>query len=171
MSEPLVPARGGAGAHTNDLRARSVGAMAPRSVSGTAVVPAPPSVVFDLLADPRRHAEIDGSGTVQQMTTGPDRLSLGARFGMGMRMSAGYRVTNRVVEFEADRLIAWRHVGLHRWRYELAPVEGGTRVTETWDATRYPAPVFWVLDRLGFPARSREGIAGTLPKLAAAVSS
>ncbi|MCW2583173.1 MAG: Polyketide cyclase / dehydrase and lipid transport [Klenkia sp.] len=171
MSEPLVTAPDLPGAHTNDLRARSVDGMASRSVSGTVVVPAPPSVVFDLLADPRRHAEIDGSGTVQQVTSGPDRLSLGARFGMAMRMGAGYRVVNRVVEFEEDRLIAWRHVGLHRWRYELEPVEGGTRVTETWDATRYPAPVFWVLDRLGFPEKSRQGIEGTLPKLTAAVSS
>lgn len=36
-----------------------------RSVSRSVTVAAPPAAVFDLLADPRRHAEIDGSGTVK----------------------------------------------------------------------------------------------------------
>jgi hypothetical protein len=70
------------------------------------------------------------------------------------------------VEFVADRRIAWRHVGLHRWRYELEPVDGGTRVTETWDATRYPGPGFWVLRAMGFPAKAQRGIDGTLRRLA-----
>ena len=38
--------------------------------------------------------------------------------------------TNKVVEYEPNRLIAWCHPGKHRWRYELEPVDGGTRVTQ-----------------------------------------
>jgi len=30
------------------------------------VIPAPPEKIFDLLADPRRHPEIDGSGSVRR---------------------------------------------------------------------------------------------------------
>ena len=30
------------------------------------VIPAPASAIFDLLADPHRHAKIDGSGTVHE---------------------------------------------------------------------------------------------------------
>ncbi len=140
--------------------------MASRTASGSTVVAAPPAEVFALLADPRRHAEIDGSGTVTRVVDAPDRLELGSRFSMAMEMGAKYQVTNRVVEFEADRVIAWRHFGLHRWRYELAPVQGGTRVTETWDATRYPGPTFLVLRALGFPGKAQRGIDGTMRRLA-----
>jgi hypothetical protein len=49
------------------------------------------------------------------------------------------------------RLIAWRHVGPHRWRYELEPDPAGTRVTETWDAS-YRNPVTQAL--LKAPAES-----------------
>jgi uncharacterized protein YndB with AHSA1/START domain len=37
-----------------------------RSIRHTATVPAPPEEIFDLLADPRRHAEIDGAGTCER---------------------------------------------------------------------------------------------------------
>lgn len=134
-----------------------------RSVSSSAVVPAPPSAVFDLLADPRRHAEIDGSGTVKGAVRGPDRLTQGARFGMRMRMGVPYVITSEVVELEPDRRIAWRHLGHHVWRYELEPVDGGTRVTETFDWGTSRAPK--VLELLGYPARNLKGIEGTLARL------
>lgn len=134
-----------------------------RSVSRSAVVPAPPRTVFDLLADPRRHAEIDGSGTVKGQVRGPERLGLGSRFGMRMRLGVPYVITSEVVELEPDRRIAWRHLGHHVWRYELEPVEGGTRVTETFDWSTSRAPR--VLELLGYPARNLRGIEGTLARL------
>ena len=135
----------------------------PRSVSRSVVVPAPPSPVFDLLADPRRHAEIDGSGTVKGQVEGPERLSLGARFGMRMHLVVPYRITSEVVELEPDRRIAWRHLGHHVWRYELEPVDGGTRVTETFDWAPARAP--WALELLRIPARNARGIETTLERL------
>lgn len=134
-----------------------------RSVSRSVVVPAPPSQVFDLLADPRRHAEIDGSGTVKGQVKGPQRLALGDRFGMRMRLGLPYVITSEVVEFEQDRRIAWRHVGHHVWRYELEPVEGGTRVTETFDWGPARAPR--ALELLRVPARNLRGIEATLERL------
>ena len=94
-------------------------------------------------------------------------MEKGATFGVSMKLfGLPYTIRNRVVEFEPDRLIAWRHFGAHRWRYELAPTDdGGTRVTETWDATRYASPVFAGLRVLGFPERNRAGISGTLVRL------
>lgn len=137
-----------------------------RSLSRSAVVPAPPAQVFDLLADPRRHADIDGSGSVRGQVHGPGRLSLGARFGMRMRLGVPYVISSTVVEFEPDRRIAWRHVGHHVWRYELEPVDGGTRVTETFDWAPARAPR--VLELLRVPARNARGIEATLARLQAA---
>ena len=102
--------------------------------AGRITILAPAAIVFDLLAAPARHAELDGSGTVQGMVAGPDRLSLGAHFGMGMRIKVPYRTDNTVVEFDEGRLIAWSHVNRHRWRYELEPLDDRTTiVTETFD--------------------------------------
>lgn len=112
-------------------------------VSAERVVPASPQTVFDLLADPERHREIDGSGTVRDAVDGPVRLSLGSVFGMKMHMGGPYQMTNTVVECEENRRIAWqprptnslaaKAIGGRIWRYELEPVAGGTRVRETWD--------------------------------------
>lgn len=141
--------------------------MSNRVVSASRVVDAPPSVVFDLLADPRRHPEIDGSGSVRGNVRGPDRLTKGASFGVDMKMfGLPYRISNRCVELEEDRRIAWRHFGGHRWRYELEPLEGGrTRVTETFDYTRYTPLKAKVIELAGFPARNRRGIEATLDRL------
>jgi len=127
--------------------------------------PADPQTVFDVLADPAMHPVIDGSGTVRALThSAPTRLHLGAEFGMDMRLGSRYHVTNRVVEFDAPRRIAWRHFNGHVWRYLLCSVDGGTLVTEQWDATGV-----WnraALALLGFPRRNRRGMIATLDRLA-----
>jgi len=112
-------------------------------VSVQRVMRAPAAVIFDVLADPRRHPEIDGSGTVEQaQPDAPDRLSMGATFAMNMRRGLRYSMVNTVTEFDEGRRIAWspkpanglgaRFFG-RIWRYELEPVDEGTRVRETWD--------------------------------------
>ena len=136
-----------------------------RSVSRSVVVAAPAEEVFALLADPRRHAEVDGSGTVKSALSAPDRLGLGARFGMRMRLGVPYVIRNEVVEFEEGRRIGWRHLGHHVWRYELEPVDGGTRVTETFDWAPSRAPR--ALELLGVPARNARSIDATLERLQA----
>ena len=103
-------------------------------VSRSTIVPAPAQMIFDLLADPRRHGEIDGSGSIQSaQIDAPERLSLDATFGMQMKIGVRYKITNTVVEFEEGKTIAWRHFGGHIWRYILEPVDGGTKVTEQFD--------------------------------------
>jgi uncharacterized protein YndB with AHSA1/START domain len=142
--------------------------MNPRAVSHSIVVDAPPEEVFDLLADPRRHAEIDGSGMVRGELKAPERLSYGSTFSMKMRMVVPYRITNTVVEFSEGRLIAWRHVGRHIWRWELEPEGEGTRVTETFDWSTALSPR--ALELLGYPERNAKAIQETLARLAARCS-
>ncbi|WP_026120105.1 SRPBCC family protein [Nocardiopsis potens] len=137
-------------------------------VARSAVVDAPASLIFDIIASPARHAEFDGSGTVQEAADGPDRLGPDVEFGMGMRMGVEYRMGNRVVEFEEGRLIAWRHSGAHRWRWQVEPLDAGTaRVTETFDYSTVPAPVAFLYQMLGFPSRNARSIEASLLRLKA----
>jgi uncharacterized protein YndB with AHSA1/START domain len=139
--------------------------MPTRQISLSRTVAAPADRIFDLLADPARHAELDGSGSVRgSLSKGPRRLEPGARFGMRMRLGLPYTILNTVVEFEEGKLIAWRHFSGHRWRWELADLgDGRTEVTETfdWSTARFP----WAIELLGFPPRNRRGIEATLRQL------
>ncbi len=119
--------------------------VTPDQVTVERVIPAPPEKIFDLLADPSRHREIDGSGTVRDAKSGAQRLALGSKFGMAMKMGLPYSMESEVVEFQENRCVAWqsRPPGIFRnlgggriWRYDLEPVEGGTRVRETWDISQ-----------------------------------
>ncbi|SDU76909.1 SRPBCC family protein [Jiangella alkaliphila] len=144
--------------------------MTNRAVSESIVVAAPAAVIFAILADPRQHHRIDGSGSVQSIVSAPARLTRGTSFSVGMRLfGVRYVITNRVVEYHEDRLIAWRHFAGHRWRYELRP-EGAerTRVVESFDYSRVGLLAASVLHVLRFPARNRRGIQATLPRLKAA---
>ena len=143
--------------------------MEARRISVTRVVDAPPERVFDVLADPAAHPLIDGSGTVKE-TKAPSgtRLALGSRFGMAMKLGVPYAIVNEVVEFEEGRLIAWRHFGGHRWRFELEPVDGGTAVTETFDWSTSRSPI--ALEVMRVPARNKRSIEATLERLAAHVA-
>ena len=135
-----------------------------RIVSRSTIVPASAQMIFDLLADPRRHNEIDGSGTVQSaQINAPERLSLDATFGMQMKMGLPYKITNTVVEFEENRTIAWRHVGGHIWRYILEPVDGGTKVTEQFDWNKSKAPLILKLRKS--PQDNAKSIEKTLENL------
>src|SRR5688500_5898416 len=138
--------------------------MASRTVSVQRIIPAPPEQVFDVLADPSKHPVIDGSGSVRAARAGSgERLALGSRFGMSMRSGAPYGMRKQGVEFEEGRRIAWRHFGGHRWRYELEPVDGGTRVTETFDGDAGRAP--FVLDLMKATTRNKPAMEKTLERL------
>ena len=136
-----------------------------RTVSASTLVGAPPEEVFALLADPHRHHEFDGSGTVRAAVSGPRQLQLGDRFGMDMKRGLSYRTSNRVVEFEPDRRIAWCHFAKAIWRYELEPVPGGTRITETFDYSG--SPMRRGMELFGFPKGNAKSIRDTLRRLQA----
>lgn len=138
-------------------------------VSRSTVVPASAADIFDVLADARRHREFDGSGTVRDaFVDAPERLALGSKFGMKMRIVVPYSMTNTVVEFEEGRRIGWRHVGGHVWRYILEPVEGGTRVTEEFDWSTNRAPL--MLKVMNAQKNNAAAIDKTLTRLVAMFS-
>lgn len=136
------------------------------------LIPAPAAAIFDLIADPDRHQDIDGSGSVQGAKGGSQRLALGSTFGMSMKIGVPYAMTSTVVEFEEDRRLAWQTrgpgplgklVGGRIWRYELEPAAGGTLVKETWDITQESK-----LTKFGAKAqagRARKGMTATLERI------
>lgn len=132
------------------------------------MIAATPSRIFDLLADPRQHALLDGSGSVSSVKSAPARLTLGSTFSMHMKMGLGYVTRNRVVAFEENRTIAWHHFALFIWRYDLEAVDGGTLVTESFN---YERPWAFVIIAMGFPERNRRAMRATLKRLEAAVTS
>jgi uncharacterized protein YndB with AHSA1/START domain len=109
------------------------------------LISASPESIFDVLADPAKHALIDGSGMLQGANdAGSTRLALGVTFGMGMKMGVRYSTVSTVVEFEENRRIAWQtgpkgklepYVAGRVWRYELIPQGERTLVLESWDIT------------------------------------
>lgn len=127
-------------------------------------IAAPASSIFEIIANPALHPKIDGSDSVKSVNWGPERLSLGAKFGMKMRIGIPYRITNHVVEFEEGKLIAWRHLGRWVWRYELQPISPSeTIVTESFDGR--PSPFqWWLRKRKAYPFVEK-AVAKTLVRL------
>ena len=114
-------------------------------------------------ADPDS-GDFDGSGHLLGSVTGPDRLSLGAKFGMDMNWKAKYRILNKVVEFEKDKQIAWSHFMKHRWRYELRTLDSNTtEVIETFDGrTALFPPILFLINAYKL---NQEALLQTLPRL------
>jgi len=142
--------------------------MSTRQVSVSRVIDATPKEIFDVLADPTRHQDFDGSGTVRSAKTS-ERLEMGAKFGMSMKLGVPYVIGNTVVEFVEDEQIAWRHIGRHRWRYQLEEVEGGTRVTETFDWSTALLPR--AIEIAGYPTKHPVNMEKTLERLDGLVTS
>ena len=138
-------------------------------VSRSVEVHAPAADLFAIVADPRRHHELDGSGTVGKNIRAPQRLVAGARFTTKMRMfGVPYRITSTVTAMKPNELIEWRHPVGHHWRWEFAATTPTiTRVTETFDYrdTGLLKGRLKYYERTGFAKRNAAGIEATLTKL------
>lgn len=152
--------------------------MAEDSLSATLVIDAAAVEVFAVLADPARHADIDGTGWVRdpldrQMLTTPGQI-----FRMAMyhpnHPDGSYQMANRVQLFDPPRTISWEpgneapdgtlSVPGWVWRYDLAP-EGPskTAVTLTYDWSGVPQPI---RDHIGFPPFPHGHLGNSLAHLA-----
>jgi hypothetical protein len=134
--------------------------------SARIVINAPAEKIFAVLSNPHRHKEIDGSATIQENISGPDKLILGSKFGMKMHLGIDYQIRNTVVEYKENELIAWRHLGRWIWRYELVNIgPQTTQVTETFDASRAPLIAkAWLSFRKAYPW-TQKAVAKTLVRL------
>ena len=117
---------------------------------------APAARIFEILANPHRHMDFDGSDMVRGAVLDHPISEVGDTFTMKMhRLGDDYLMLNYVVEFEPDRRIFWEpapgdpsraedddpaKVGIpagYRWGYVLTPDgDDATVVTEVFDPGR-----------------------------------
>jgi hypothetical protein len=133
-----------------------------RVVSVSRIISAPREAIFHVLATPLLHPVIDGSGSVKAPTHDPGTLSLGAKFGMAMNTGFGYKVQNTVSTFDEGTSIAWHHFAHFIWRYDLVDVDGGTKVTESFD---YSNLLGIGLSLTSMPEKNRSNMEKTLERL------
>jgi uncharacterized protein YndB with AHSA1/START domain len=150
----------------SDIRAQILSTEHPFKTAARITIEATPAKIFDLLSNPRVHNQFDGSGTVKNAVSGPERLSLGATFSMSMKIKVPYRIKNTVVAFEENKRISWCHLMKWTWTYELQDLgNGATQVTESFDASNIPAFATWWLKKTGAMAHNPKWMAKSLVSL------
>ena len=129
-------------------------------------IEAPAALIFEILANPQRHMDFDGSDMLRGAVIDRPISGVGEIFTMRMhRLGRDYLMLNFVVEFEPNRRIFWEpapgdlataggnpsKVGIpagYRWGYSLTPDgDNATVVTEVFDCG--PEENRWILLREG----------------------
>jgi uncharacterized protein YndB with AHSA1/START domain len=152
----------------SDIWAEIVPTDEPYKTAARITIEATPAKIFELLSNPRAHHLFDGSGTVKNAISGPERLFLGATFSMSMKIKVPYRIKNTVVAFEENKKISWCHLMKWTWTYELEDLgNGSTQVTESFDASNIPTIAMWWLKKTGAMAHNPKWMAKSLVALKA----
>ncbi len=147
--------------------------------SAEIVVDAAPEQVYDLVADVTRTPEFSPEVVAVRWLDGATEPAVGARFEAVNRTStSGRRWRNRPVVVVADRgrEFAFRRTepfsGTVVWRYRFAPVDGGTRVVESYEFERPVTRIGWLVIEKVFKDLDRRnalqrGMRATLERLRA----
>jgi uncharacterized protein YndB with AHSA1/START domain len=152
----------------SDIRAEIVPTDEPFKTAARITIEATPAKIFDLLANPQSHHMFDGSGSVKNAVSGPERLFLGATFSMSMKIKVPYRIKNTVVAYEENKKISWCHLMKWTWTYELKELDSGsTQVTESFDASHIPPLARWWLKKTGAMSHNPKWMAKSLVALKA----
>src|SRR5947209_9904821 len=130
--------------------------MADESLSAPAIIRAPAEVIFAVLADPTKHAAIDGTGWVREPPDSQPVTAVGQVFRMDMyhatHPNGNYQMANQVLVFDPPNAIAWKPgydtddgtlaFGGWVWRYDLTPAgPSETEVTLSYDWSAASEPV------------------------------
>jgi uncharacterized protein YndB with AHSA1/START domain len=152
--------------------------MADETVSATTIIDAPAEAIFAVLADPARHAAIDGTGWVGEPLDGQPLTAAGQVFRMAMyhanHPDGNYQMANRVQVFDPPRAISWEpgqdtgdgnlRFGGWVWRYDLAPAgTSGTKVTLYYDWSAVPE---FLRQHIEFPPFPPDHLGNSLAHLA-----
>jgi uncharacterized protein YndB with AHSA1/START domain len=157
--------------------------MADDSVSATTVINAPAEAIFAVLADPAKHAAIDGTGWVGETLDSTPLTAAGQIFRMSMyhpdHPDGNYQMANRLQKFDRPSTISWEpgydagdgtlRFGGWTWRYDLTPAgPSNTTVTLSYDWSAVPDSI---REHIGFPPFPPEHLGNSLAHLAELVTS
>ncbi|MGJ9413802.1 SRPBCC family protein [Aeromicrobium sp. CF4.19] len=141
-------------------------------------IDAPPAAVFDVLSNPHRHPELDGSGFVRSLDQGDRLQETGQVFRMNMagdHMGGDYQTDNVVTGLDPNHLIAWQTAPAGQeppgweWLWELeAKGTDATTATLTYDWSKVSDPE--LLAKISFPLVPQSALEESLGALAAAVA-
>ena len=104
--------------------------MTDMKVSASRTIDAAPEDIFDVLNNPERHAQLDGSGMVVSDDTSDRITRTGQKFTMNMQwdqMGGDYKTDNHVIGYEENKLLAWKTAPAGEeppgweWVWELTP--------------------------------------------------
>ena len=157
--------------------------MADESVSATTVIDGPAAAIFAVLADPAKHAAIDGTGWVRESLDSQPLTAAGQTFRMAMyhenHPDGSYEMANQILAFEPPRVISWKpgyvsqatgklEFGGWVWRYDLTQLgPDQTKVTLSYDWSAVgPIP----RQHIHFPPFSPDHLDNSLSHLAAIVA-
>ncbi|CDZ89652.1 conserved hypothetical protein [Rhodococcus ruber] len=149
----------------------------PTSLGVAATLPVPVAALFEVIRNPLRHSEIDGSGTLIVPAGQPRITAVGQHFVAQVHFPGGtaYPVVNHVVAFEPGRLLAWLPanpdtppLGI-RWEWTFAEAAGGTAVRQTCDWSAVTDTAY--LRRVRLPRVSAEQMSASLARLERAARS
>jgi hypothetical protein len=105
------------------------------------VIAASPEALYDIVSDLPRMGDLSPENTGGMWVNGATGPEVGAEFrGTNSRGTKHWATTAVVERAERGHEFAFRvkvgPVKVARWSYRFEPVEGGTKVTETWDDMR-----------------------------------
>lgn len=129
------------------------------------VIASPPEEVYALVADVTRTPEFSPDVVRCTWLDGATGPAVGARFEAVNRTAAGKTWKNRPVVTVADpgREFAFARTepfgGTIAWRYRFEPVDGGTRVVESYEVERPITRLGWfVIERVFRAGNRRDGL-------------
>lgn len=135
--------------------------------------------IFNVLSNPQRHAELDGSGFIVSDDKTDRITATGQVFTMNMEgdhMGGEYKTDNHVVGYDENKLLAWKTAPAGteppgwQWVWELKPQDAdSTDVSLTYDWSAVTDKD--LLKKVSFPLVSESELEDSLGRLAAAVSS
>ena len=157
--------------------------MTEETVSATTTISTSAETVFAVLADPSRHAAIDGTGWVRDSRDGQRLTGSGQIFRVAMyhpnHPDGSYEMANQVLAFERPCVISWKpgyvspatgkpEFGGWTWRYDLTqlgPDETKVTLSYDWSAVG-PVP----RQHIQFPPFPADHLDNSLSHLAAIVA-
>ncbi len=135
---------------------------------------APAGAVFDVLSNPHKHVELDGSGFVRGLDRGDRITKVGQQFRMNMagdHMGGEYQTDNVVSAFDQNKMIGWKTAPAGNeppgweWLWELKSAgSDSTVVSLTYDWAQVTDQ--GLLDKISFPLVTAAQLDDSLVKLA-----